>query len=192
MGDWIRDVWRDAKRIIDSSPLPEDPIHARNTLKWLLRLNPRADKNLRLAGLTHDIERAIPERKVKREDYPNYELFKKAHAENSALIVAQIMGRYKVYKEAIRDVTDLIKRHEIGGTERADLLKDADSLSFFDKNLYFYAERNSLEEVIRRCIWGYKRISEERRFLVREILNKRSDKISRYLLSILDTFPYIP
>ncbi len=188
MGDWIRYVWKDAKRIIDSSPLPEDPIHARNTLKWLLKLNPGADKNLRLASLTHDIERAIPERKVKRVDYPDYESFKKAHAENSAIIVAQIMRRHRVCEEVIRDVTDLIKMHEIGGTERADLLRDADSLSFFDRNLLFYAERNSLEEVTRRCIWGYNRISEERRGLVREILKKRSDKVSRYILSILDTF----
>ena len=172
--DLFTKVWKEAKDIIDSSPVPEDPIHARNTLKWLLRLYPKADKRLRLASLVHDIERAIPEKKVKREDYRNYECFKKAHAKNSAIIIKEIMERNGICKEAIKDVVFLVENHETGGSFRADLLKEADSLSFFDVNLHFYAKRHSSDEVIDRCIWGYRRLSDKGKKLALDILRNKN------------------
>ncbi|MCH8014049.1 MAG: hypothetical protein IH823_04570 [Candidatus Dadabacteria bacterium] len=56
------------EEIIKKSSVPEDPIHSKNTLKWLLKLRPKADEALRIAALGHDIERAIEERKIKRTD----------------------------------------------------------------------------------------------------------------------------
>ena len=55
--------------IIKKSQVPEDPIHSKNTLEWLLKLKPDADDALKIAALGHDIERAIAERKVRREDF---------------------------------------------------------------------------------------------------------------------------
>jgi hypothetical protein len=184
MKDW-RGLWRSLKDIIDSSTVPEDPIHARNTLKWIVKLYPKADRNLKLAGFSHDIERAIPEKKVRRDQYPDYESFKRAHAKNSALIVADIMKKHKVCRESIEDVVYLIENHEQGGSFRANLLKDADSISFFDKNVDFYAKRHDLEETIRRSVWGYKRVSEERKEIVFEILSKKENPIFRLILERL-------
>ena len=42
---------------------------------------------------------------------------------------------------------------------RADLLKDADSLSYFEVNLPLYYEREGREETLRRCVWGLQRLS---------------------------------
>jgi hypothetical protein len=42
-------------------------------------------------------------------------------------------------------------------------LVDADSLSYFDVNLPLYHRRNSREESLRRCVWGYRRLSERAR-----------------------------
>ena len=53
----------------------------------------------------------------------------------------------------------LVVRHEVGGDYRADLLKDADSISYFEVNLPFYHEREGWEETKRRSIWGYRRLS---------------------------------
>lgn len=57
------------EKIIKNSLVPEDPIHSKNTLEWLLKLKPDADEALQIAALAHDIERAIEKRKVKQKDY---------------------------------------------------------------------------------------------------------------------------
>lgn len=52
-----------------------------------------------------------------------------------------------------------MRLHEVGGDTCADLLKDADSLSYFEVNLALYFERAGREETLRRCVWGLQRLS---------------------------------
>ena len=144
--------------IINKSQVPEDPIHSKNTLEWLLKLKPNADDALKIAALGHDIERAIEERKVRREDYKDYDEFKEAHASNSAKILAEIMKECNISKKLADDIVFLVCHHETGGTRRIDILRDADSISFFHVNLPYYFLRNSVEETKRRCLWGYRKL----------------------------------
>ena len=60
------------RAIISGSGVPEDPLHAENTLEWLLKLDPAADQALQIAALAHDIERAVEAQKVRREDFKDY------------------------------------------------------------------------------------------------------------------------
>ena len=152
-------VKKKIEEIIQNSPVPEDPIHSKNTLEWLLKLNPHADDALKIAALGHDIERAIEKRKVRRGDYENYDAFKKAHALNSAKILAEIMIACHTDKKLAEDVLFLVRHHETGGTKRADLLRNADSISFFHVNVPHYFIRNGLEDTQERCLWGFKRLS---------------------------------
>lgn len=147
-------------KIIAESTVPEDPVHARNTLKWLLKLKPDADEALQISALGHDIERALEKHKVRRANFQDYDEFKAAHARNSAEILRDVMQECGVQERIIEDVYRLVCRHETGGDTRADLVKYADSISFFEVNLPLYFERNSCEETKRRCIWSYKRLSE--------------------------------
>lgn len=147
------------KKIILRSAVPEDSIHSENTLKWLLKLNPAADTALQIAALGHDIDRAIVKRKVKQKYYSDYNSFKQAHAENSAKILKEIMTACQADKLLINDVAYLVSHHEIGGSTSADLIKDVDSISFFEVNLPLYYARHSYEETKQRCLWGYKRLS---------------------------------
>lgn len=151
-------VKRKAEDIIKKSLVPEDLIHAKNTLEWLLKLKPNADEALKIAALGHDIERAIEERKVRYKNYKSYDEFKKAHALNSAKILKEIMTVCNVRKELVDDVFFLVSRHEIGGDKRVNILKDADSISFFHVNLPYYFVRNGVEETKKRCSWGYKKL----------------------------------
>jgi len=144
--------------IIKKSQVPEDPIHSKNTLEWLLKLKPDADDALKIAALGHDIERAIAERKVRREDYKDYDEFKEAHASNSATILAEMLKECNISKKLVDDVVFLVCHHETGGTRRVDILRDADSISFFHVNLPYYFLRNGIEETKRRCLWGYKKL----------------------------------
>jgi len=143
---------------IKKSQVPEDPIHSKNTLEWLLKLKPDADDALKIAALGHDIERAIAERKVRREDYKDYDEFKEAHASNSATILAEMLKECNISKKLVDDVVFLVCHHETGGTRRVDILRDADSISFFHVNLPYYFLRNGIEETKRRCLWGYKKL----------------------------------
>ncbi len=154
--------------IIERSLVPEDPIHAKNTLEWLLKLKPDADEALKIAAYGHDIERAIENRKVRREDYKSYDDFKKSHALNSADILKEIMEECNVRSELVKDVFNLVCHHETGGDGRADVLSYADSISFFQVNLPYYFARNSLEDTKRRFLWGYMRLPDNLKTVVAE------------------------
>ena len=157
----IERVKKSIETIISGSSVPEDPVHSKNTLNWLLKLKPDADQALQIAALGHDIERAIDQRKVRREDFEHYDQFKAAHAHNSAEILKEVMLNCGVEETLMEQVYDLVNRHEVGGDERSDLLKDADSISYFEVNLPHYYNRHGWDETKRRCLWGYKRLSEK-------------------------------
>jgi len=176
--DALECIKRRIEETIARSRVPEDPLHARNTLEWLLKLKLDADVALQIAALGHDIERAMEERKVRRENFSDYEEFKKAHALNSARILKEIMEECGADEDLINDVVDLVKKHEWGGDERAGLLMIADTLSFFEVNLPLYFQRNSLEETKRRFLWGYRKLPEELKRVVKKFRYK-DEKLNR-------------
>ena len=169
MNNSIERVKQAIEAVVAKSSVPEDPLHSKNTLAWLLRLKPAADEALQIAALGHDIERAIERRKVRRADFDDYDEFKAAHARNSALVLKEIMQNCGLPTAIADDVCQLVCRHEVGGDDRCDLLKDADSISYFDVNLPFYFERKGYAETLRRTIWGYRRLSAGARDLARSI-----------------------
>ncbi len=162
-------VKKSIETIILGSSVPEDPVHSKNTLNWLLKLKPDSDEALQIAALGHDIERAIDQRKVRREDFEHYDQFKAAHAHNSAEILKEVMLDCGVDKTLIEQVYELVRRHEVGGDERSDLLKDVDSISYFEVNLAHYYNRHGWDETKRRCLRGYKRLSSKMKKLVAEL-----------------------
>jgi hypothetical protein len=169
MMDNIECAKQKIRSAISKSGVPEDPVHAENVLEWVLRLKPDADEALQIAALAHDIDRADERRKVWRSNFKDYNEFKAAHANNSALILKELLHKYHVEQSIIDESCGLVKRHEVGGDPRSDLLKDADSLSFFEVNMPLYFQREGYEETLKRCIWGYHRLSPELQMLCRNI-----------------------
>ena len=158
---------REIRSVIARSPVPEDLRHAENTLQWLLRLQPDARHPLQLAALAHDIERAIPKRRVNRTDFDDYDAFKAAHARNSARILRPILALCGMDEKIMEEVCRLVEHHEFGGDPASDLLKDADGISFFDVNLPLYYRREGEEEARRRSRWGFLRLSPQGREIVK-------------------------
>ena len=146
--------------IISNSPIPEDFSHAENTLKWLLKIYPEADISLKIAAIGHDIERAVPE-KIKRENYKNYDEFKKVHAQRSAVILKKFLLNFNLSNSIIEKVFNIVKNHEHGGDFYSDILKDADSLSFLENNIKYYYQREGFENTFKKAKWTYKRLSEK-------------------------------
>ena len=159
--DSIECAKRKVRATIADSQVPEDPRHAENTLEWLLRLDANAGQALQIAALAHDIDRAVEDQKVRRADFDDYDAFKAAHARNGAKILRTILDECRVAKVTQDEVCRLVLQHEVGGDPSSDLLKDADSMSFFDTNMPFYYQREGWEETKRRCIWGYRRLSPQ-------------------------------
>jgi len=171
----IHCVKKKIKAIIALSEVPEDPIHSKNICEWVLKLDPKADESLQIAALGHDIERAVKDRKILRKDYKDYDQFKEAHAINSALILKEIMNECKLDKQMLKDICEMVRYHEVGGNKETNLLRDADTISFFEVNLFLYYMRNDREEIKRRCLWGLKRLSPNLHHIVSEFQYKDKD-----------------
>jgi len=150
------------------SVFPEESIHAENTLEWVLKLHPEAGITLQIAALGHDIERSFDEKRIVSSDYETYDEYKQAHALNSAQIFAQILEEMGVDQEMVDDVAHLVANHESGGDERSEILKDADTLSFFHVNLPFFYDRKGADITRKRCVWAYKHLPEDLHIEVEE------------------------
>ncbi len=157
------------RAVIAASRVPEDPCHADNTLEWLLRLEPDAGEALQLAALAHDIDRVIEKVKVRRANFDDYDAFKAAHARHGAELLRSILTTCGVARDIVDEACRLVEVHEVGGDPDADLLKDADSISYFDVNLTLYYQREGWAETKRRSLWGYRRLSARARKIVENI-----------------------
>lgn len=110
--------------------------HLLRTRDWVLALDRDAGEDLRIAALTHDVERRVaggprfdPATRGWRD--PGYIA---AHCERSAALVDAWLAE-RAAPDALRDkVTGLVLAHETGGWPAADLLQAADSLSFLEVN----------------------------------------------------------
>jgi hypothetical protein len=110
--------------------------HLVRTRDWLLALEPDAAESLRLAALTHDMERHFPGGPVEDlsgEPEANSE-YRRLHSERSAEIVGEWLIGERASDELVSDVRRLILAHETGGTPDEDLVQAADSLSFLEVN----------------------------------------------------------
>ena len=157
------------REVIAASKVPEDPGHADNTLAWLFKLDPKTDPAMQIAALAHDIDRAVEARKVRRSDFDDYDVFKAAHAQNGAKILREILDDCQVAKDITDEACRLVTLHEVGGDSRSDLLKDVDSISYFDVNMPLYFQREGWDETKRRCVWGYQRLSSQGKEIVKGI-----------------------
>ena len=108
--------------------------HLRQTLVWLDRLAPGSREAVRLAALTHDMERAFP-----GPDSPAMALhgveYYRAHSARSVRIVGEYLRSQDAPEPLVIDVEALILVHEFGGWPEADLVQAADSVSFLEVNI---------------------------------------------------------
>jgi hypothetical protein len=111
-----------------------DAHHLRRTRDWAMRLQPAAPLAVRLAALTHDMERhleggpAIDPATMEPDDAQ----YLRAHAERSSAIVTGWLREQGASGELVATVADLVRHHEVGGSPAADLVQAADSLSFLE------------------------------------------------------------
>jgi len=150
--------------VIDNYPY--NSYHLLKTLDWLDRIAPDATEAMRLAALTHDMERAFPgpdqpiHHVVKGFDDQEYN---DAHAARSASIVGAWLREQGADETLVQEVERLIRFHEDGGLPEANLVQAADSLSFLEVNVDLFLNmlrsgKRSADEVKLKFDYTYERI----------------------------------
>lgn len=163
-------IKKEIERILPNSPLDFELKHSELVLKWVLNLKPTADEALKIAALSHDIDRAITKITEKDlKDYSKINEFKKEHSIRSAKFICDILKKHDYPKEIIEKVKHLVENHEFGGDEETDILTDADSLAYFDYNIPSYFKRNGEERAKEKIKFMYRRLSAKAKKLVNQI-----------------------
>lgn len=114
---------------------PYNSHHLIRSLACLDVIAPTSIEAVRLAALTHDMERAFPGPDPPIPISLNDPVYEKAHSERSARIVGAWLRDQSADATLIEDVEDLIRAHEIGGSPAANMVQAADSLSFLETNI---------------------------------------------------------
>jgi hypothetical protein len=170
----------------------KDAEHLRRTRDWALRLEPEARLAVRLAALTHDMERhfeggpTMDPASMEPDDVH----YLQAHTDRSSAIVASWLREQGASPELVALVADLVRHHELGGSPAADLVQAADSLSFLETKRsvmqrWLEGGRCDLARAERQPVWMAERIRlPAARPLAEPLLAQTLDLIRRTAASI--------
>lgn len=148
---------------------PVDVRHLNRTEYWIKKLEPRADITLRVAALTYDAERAFRDVKKYQQKFKKMKhgMRDADHLERHQRLGAKIVGNFlrqqRVNQRIIQSIQKLILKHELGGTRGQNLVKDADSISFFENNITYFLKtisaRVGIEKTKSKIDWMFNRIT---------------------------------
>ena len=162
------------KFVIDTFTKADDDREIKHFLKtvyWVKVLKPDADEALLVSAIAHDIERGFRN----HQDYSHVNKADKGfrsdehlihHQNEGAKIIGEYLQQIGTKKEFVERVKMLISKHEVGGNDDQNFLKDADSVSFFENNVEHFVNKKvsetSKEKVKDKFDWMFNRISSEK------------------------------
>jgi hypothetical protein len=174
--EWVEKTYSNAEHLV-------------RTGYWVKKIYPEADDALIIAAISHDIERAFnegrtppsSELKGAKWDDPEYD---KWHSERSAKFVSDFLENEGAGGELIKEVAKLVGSHEHGGWKEADILRDADSLSFLEVNapvfISWIPNELSAEDVKGKFDFMYKRIGgKEAKQLAKPLYEKALEDLAK-------------
>jgi hypothetical protein len=158
-------IFEKTTAFVDQSFGGKQKAHFERTVYWLETLLPDHTEAHSVAAYSHDIERAFRDENTNApDDYLDSE-FLRHHEERGAEIMKEFLIKEKQSENFIKTVTHLISRHEEGGDREQDVLKDADSVSFFETNAEMFVTKKApaegYDKVKAKLDWMFNRISSE-------------------------------
>jgi hypothetical protein len=153
--------------------------HFKNTVKWIKRLKPDADEALLIAAIAHDIERATRKEdmiEMKKKYGLTSKKFLRTHQTRCAKAISEFLNKQGADKKLIFRVKMLVSRHEEGGNKDQNLLKDADSVSFFKTNVPYFLSSEKIKDV-----GGKERTEKKLTFMYNRISSKKAKQIVKPL-----------
>jgi hypothetical protein len=163
----MTDLFNKVREYIKSSANNEaQMLHFDRTVHWVKELRPDADEALLIAAIAHDVERCF--RHPTKDLENNNKRFTDVehliqHQEEGARIMGEFLEKQGADTKLIERVKHLITKHEIGGDEDQNLLKDCDSLSFVENNTQIFIprlEKLGYDKIKEKMDWMYNRISD--------------------------------
>ncbi|MEI6650865.1 MAG: DUF4202 family protein [Candidatus Moraniibacteriota bacterium] len=155
--------------------------HFERTVYWLREFMPEVTEAHLIAAYGHDIARAF-DGEGTPESYLDTEHLQR-HQERGAEILSDFLLKNGASSELSEKVAHLVGRHEWGGDEEQNLLRDADSVSFLETNAEGFvmkkAQVEGYEKIREKLDWMFNRIgSEERKVYAKENYKKWSDMLN--------------
>ena len=154
--------------VLSNSRFETEQKHAILTYNWVLKLKPDANYELQIAALAHDIERGVYD-DIVASKFDSYDDYKKQHSLMSANEIKKILLKYNLDEKFISKVYNLVLNHEIGGDDEVDILKDADSISYFQDSIEPYSKRNTIEKTKFKIKYMFDRASPQVQKIVKEL-----------------------
>jgi hypothetical protein len=156
------------KDTFKGTPHEQDITHFERTVFWLKQLDQQADEAMCIAAFGHDAERAFRGEEVENRLAASSKGFTdeehlKHHQETGARVMADFLKGQKAPFELVEKVSRLISKHEVGGEEDENLLKDADSLSYFENQVEYFLQNKlakmGKEKIKAKFDWMFERIT---------------------------------
>ncbi len=165
---------KEIEKILIKSPVTTELQHGKAAKKWLLVLEPNANEAMQIAALAHDIERSfIDEKKHNKEEYSkDYNQHKREHSERSAKVVKELLEKFDFNENFINKVYKIVLNHEFGGDRETDLVRDADSISFFEINFNNYLKKYGSKKSKEKIHFMYDRMSDKAKEVVKPLYDK--------------------
>jgi hypothetical protein len=131
--------------------------HARDTWRWVLRLQPEASAAVQVAALFHDVERLARDREVRVE--PGRNAGRDAPAAAGARLAAEAITEAGAGPDLVERVAALVATHERPGEDpEKALLNEAAALSFFSLNAPGFAHDFGSEHTARKVAYTLARL----------------------------------
>lgn len=154
---------------------PFEYSHAVYTLEWLLKIKTSSSWELMVAALLHDCERySLNNKKLRLEDFNNFEEYKRRHQKQSAVVAKQVLSDLKFIEKQIETIVNIIANHEFGIDKNSKLLMQVESFSFFDKNWVRYFRRKDKKRYHTKAKFMYNRLSDENKRKVKNMCFTKS------------------
>lgn len=190
MSDLVERTRQWVKESLEGTGFEDQFEHLQRTAHWIKQLKPDANDALLIAALTHDIDKPFIglekfERKMKSRGGPLSEKYLEWHENRSAEAVSDFLKGEDADPKLIEEVKSLVSKHEEGGSERQDLLKDADSISWFENNVEQFTseemiERLGREEIMEKIKWMYDRITSKKgREMAKKWFEEAKEKLGK-------------
>jgi len=155
--------------------------YAKRTAYWIKELKAGADEALLIAGLAHDIERAIY---GDWKNGSNKPLSLRKHQDMSAVEIEKFLKKEKAADDLIERVKYLIAYHEEGGDKDQNILCDADCLAYFEekalRNAKKYKQIGKIDEMNKKLEYVFSRIkSLKAKMIAKKWYKQAQDILSR-------------
>ncbi|MFH1858919.1 MAG: DUF4202 family protein [Patescibacteria group bacterium] len=142
--------------------------HFERTVYWTKQLKPNADEVILIAAYAHDIARAFRGRTLKdtlqNHEWNDPEILQE-HQTKGAKIMTEFLTKKGFEKDKIERIANMILKHEFGGDEESNLIKDADSISYLEINVLQHIKKLVVvfnkNKIKRKTDWMFERISSE-------------------------------